>query len=573
MKKKLEKWTAVLLVFGILLGALPIGAAAQGGISPSRDPEAVISEGDGESGYVLRQSTEQLGENALGSSAEPLYADAAPAYDDGTLYSQLTERQKECFNEIEALSINRIIKAAENKEGYKELSVRIGGIYGIQLSGTIKGANFTVTPSSESASKQASIYTDLLAAITALRYDRADLLWTADMLYGYKWVKEKTGVVKVTDVLVAFKLQYDGQEKKMWEAMNSRAKEIVGQIDISADTYTQVKALHDLLAEGNTYNTTPVGKMDEALSHTAYSALIPGDAYEPVCEGYAKAFKVVCDLLEIPCVLASSSTHMWNNIKMDDGDWYNLDLTWDDPNDVEISYNYFLVGSQTEINGQAFNKQPDHVEENPYKKKDGHNAVTLRFPTKNKKAYEYLGQDYTPLRFPDVKRSTWYYQYVEDTAANGLFNGDKNGLFYPSHNITRAEFTQVMANSMGVDLSSYREKESSFSDVEKGKWYTAPIVWAKEIGLMKGYGDFFRPNAPISREEMCVVFFNAIKDRPERPGFQFPDDGKISKWAKEGVYTCYALGLVKGDNQGNFSPKANTLRSEAATVFSRYMGL
>ena len=53
-------------------------------------------------------------------------------------------------------------------------------------------------------------------------------------------------------------------------------------------------------------------------------------------------------------MLVSSDTHMWNNIKMDDGDWYNLDLTWDDANDNRISYSYFLVGSRTEVNGKMF---------------------------------------------------------------------------------------------------------------------------------------------------------------------------------------------------------------------------
>ena len=64
---------------------------------------------------------------------------------------------------------------------------------------------------------------------------------------------------------------------------------------------------------------------------------------------------MVCDLLEIPSALAISENHMWNNIKMDDGDWYNLDLTWDDTGDAG-SHSYFLVGSQTLVDGVAFSK-------------------------------------------------------------------------------------------------------------------------------------------------------------------------------------------------------------------------
>ena len=127
----------------------------------------------------------------------------------------------------------------------------------------------------------------------------------------------------------------------------------------------------------------------------AYSALLFDDGYDPVCDGYAKAFQMVCQELDIPCVLASSQTHMWNNVKMDDGEWYNLDLTWDDSGE-EVSYSYFLVGSQTVVDGEVFSQQADHREKNPFQQTENLNPVTLRFPTKNTVAYQYLGEPYPP---------------------------------------------------------------------------------------------------------------------------------------------------------------------------------
>ena len=91
---------------------------------------------------------------------------------------------------------------------------------------------------------------------------------------------------------------------------------------------------------------------------------------------------MVCQELGIPCVLASSQTHMWNNVKMDDGEWYNLDLTWDDSGE-EVSYSYFLIGSQTVVDGEVFSQQADHREKNPFQQTENLNPVTLRFPTKN----------------------------------------------------------------------------------------------------------------------------------------------------------------------------------------------
>ena len=191
-----------------------------------------------------------------------------------------------------------------------------------------------------------------------------------------------------------------------------------------------------------------------------------GDAYEPVCDGYAKAFKMVCDLLEIPCVLVVSSTHMWNNVLMDDGDWYNVDVTWDDSNDQQISYQYFLVGSQTVINGAL-------------------NQVTVTYPVKKHVAYEYLGQVYPALRFPDVKRSDWYYGEVEMAAQMGLFHGDNQGLFHPVQNITRAEFATVLYNALGPE--TFVSSGEGFTDVHQGEWFADAVLWAQEAGYVDGY--------------------------------------------------------------------------------------
>ena len=90
---------------------------------------------------------------------------------------------------------------------------------------------------------------------------------------------------------------------------------------------------------------------------------------------------------------------------------------------------------------------------------------------------------------------------------------------------------------------------------------------------MSGSGGNFRPNDPITREEMCVTLYNLAKKQGlEASGSQsrFPDHASISSWARDAVYACRELGLVNGDGQGNFSPRGNTQRSAAATVFVRY---
>lgn len=71
------------------------------------------------------------------------------------------------------------------------------------------------------------------------------------------------------------------------------------------------------------------------------SALIVGtDCPEPVCAGYAEAFKVLCDASGIPCISVvgdaksdaadEAGRHQWNYVWFNDA-WYAVDVTWNDP--------------------------------------------------------------------------------------------------------------------------------------------------------------------------------------------------------------------------------------------------
>ena len=76
-----------------------------------------------------------------------------------------------------------------------------------------------------------------------------------------------------------------------------------------------------------------------------------------VCEGYAKAFKVLCDQLGVPAVCVSGlsdrnrtgSGHMWNLAQIG-GVWYLVDVTWDDSDKAGAqasSRRYLLVSNYT----------------------------------------------------------------------------------------------------------------------------------------------------------------------------------------------------------------------------------
>lgn len=89
-------------------------------------------------------------------------------------------------------------------------------------------------------------------------------------------------------------------------------------------------------------------------SHWAYSALIEGKA---ICDGYTKAFMELANVcgIETKYVLGNfvggnsynfnggviiGDFHTWNLVKLDDGEWYHVDVTFADGGSYYSKYNY-----------------------------------------------------------------------------------------------------------------------------------------------------------------------------------------------------------------------------------------
>jgi hypothetical protein len=108
----------------------------------------------------------------------------------------------------------------------------------------------------------------------------------------------------------------------------------------------QVKALHDYLVLNTAYDRAAEGKLSMS-PHFAYQIIFEGYG---VCDGYSEAFKILMNAAGIECKVIYGDTpyglHAWNQVKID-GIWYNVDATWDDPDDgSKISYDYFCISDE-----------------------------------------------------------------------------------------------------------------------------------------------------------------------------------------------------------------------------------
>ena len=151
---------------------------------------------------------------------------------------------------------------------------------------------------------------------------------------------------------------------------DAAVKDILSRCPDGSD-YDKVVYLNDALTARNAYNSAVASGDLYGAEFTSWKCIsaLEGNSGKagPVCEGYARAFQVLCNELEIPCVLvdgpaisklnAQSESHMWNYVQINGG-WYAVDVTWNDPYvsydpDNKLSGNeyrkWLLLGSDTQV--------------------------------------------------------------------------------------------------------------------------------------------------------------------------------------------------------------------------------
>lgn len=174
------------------------------------------------------------------------------------------------------------------------------------------------------------------------------------------------------------------------------------------------------------------------------------------------------------------------------------------------------------------------------------------------------------LNFTDIK-GNWAESYITYLYSKGIVSGTGGNVFNPNKSLTRAEFIKFLVSSLGkVDLKE--AKDGIFKDIPKDQWYTDYVNWAGEKGIVLGNekGNF-NPNDVINREQMASMiqgFAKAmnIKLAATDSYKEFKDAAQISSWAKDAVKGIQTAGIINGKPDGNFDPKGQATRAEAAKI-------
>ena len=183
---------------------------------------------------------------------------------------------------------------------------------------------------------------------------------------------------------------------------------------------------------------------------------------------------------------------------------------------------------------------------------------------------EYLGIEDV---FPDLN-GHWGASYVEKLYLRGVVNGVAEGVFEPNGTVTRAMLVTILGRVEGVEPAAFTS--SAFADVNAGAWYGPYVAWAQGCGVVQGYEDgSFRPNAPITREQMALIFqrYAAYKglNLAETAFEPFADADAVSSWARDAVDFVGRTGLMNGKGGNAFDPKGTATRAEICAVTARFL--
>ena len=180
-----------------------------------------------------------------------------------------------------------------------------------------------------------------------------------------------------------------------------------------------------------------------------------------------------------------------------------------------------------------------------------------------------IGKGQTPPVFSDTA-SHWAKAYIDTLSSKKIISGYENGMFYPDKNVTRAEFSKMIA--LAMDIRPDTASASVFHDVSDKDWYKPYVTAMAKNGLINGYNGFFNPDDYITREDMAVIIYRVLKYK----GYAMNSETEFADIISASDYTLEAIAKLGGSriitgSENNFRPKDMSTRAETATVLARIL--
>lgn len=186
-------------------------------------------------------------------------------------------------------------------------------------------------------------------------------------------------------------------------------------------------------------------------------------------------------------------------------------------------------------------------------------------------------KNHVTLPFEDVVEDAWYYNDVAAAYQRGFMTGMDSEHFGPGITLSRAQFVTILYRLEGEPEENYQD---IFADVPQGWFFTEPVMWARNNGIISGYDNgLFGTSDPITREQMILILYHYAGYKGYDVSSQaelitYEDGSKVSTFAQEAMEWGVSMQIIRGKNDGTvIDPQGNTVRSECASIMERFLEL
>lgn len=131
---------------------------------------------------------------------------------------------------------------------------------------------------------------------------------------------------------------------KFYDEADFYLNQVQNELSVCTDDFSKAMLLHDEIVLDAQY----------VLENSNYNFMIQKQG---LCENYSRVYAYLLGQVGIYSEIVDSSTHEWVKVKMEDGKYYNVDVTWDDPTPDKpgrVGHQYFLI-SDNKILGELDN--------------------------------------------------------------------------------------------------------------------------------------------------------------------------------------------------------------------------
>ena len=161
--------------------------------------------------------------------------------------------------------------------------------------------------------------------------------------------------------------------------------------------------------------------LDEIENHLGGATLVNGYG---VCEGYAGAMMIFLKAENIPCETISGGGHEWVAVKID-GEWYQVDPTWDDTCSGSGGTHYFFMRNDEEFSKTMSKKHAEKIYSNALDETTGKVSTSIKYT-------DWYIHDVWDQMF--YCKGYWYYVQNNAIKKNNI-EGTKETVLYEGTNL------------------------------------------------------------------------------------------------------------------------------------------